>query len=138
MAAVERKEGKPARPALWERGMASLAEAVTLLALCLWAAGRSGDLLFLLLHPIWCATWEAKIGSRPVHRLLGWRLESAGRLTLARSLARGVLRLLFPFLHFGWRRVTLFDVCTGCRWAVCPPSGKFSPPLSRPKPQGYR
>ncbi len=138
MAKGKRNEAKSLRPALWERGMASLSEAMILLALSLSLAGRSGDLLFLLLYPAWCAFWEAKIRSRPIHWLLRWRLEPFGRFTIVRSLARGFLRPLFPFLHLGWRRVTLFDFCTRCRWTVCAACGKVSPPLAEPNPAGHR
>ncbi|QSR85002.1 hypothetical protein [Methylacidimicrobium sp. B4] len=118
--------------------MASLSEVMILLALSLALAGRAGDLLFLLLYPAWCAFWESKIRSRPIHWLLRWRLEPFGRFTFVRSLARGLLRPLFPFLHLGWRRVTLFDFCTRCRWAVCAGCGQASPPVAAPNPAGHR
>jgi hypothetical protein len=138
--ARQRNKGEPIdrRPSLWERGMASFSEAVTLLALSFSIAGRWGDFLFLLLYPAWCSLWEAKIRSRPLHWLLGWRLTPFGRFSFGRSMARGLLRVLFPFLHLGWRRVTLFDLCTRCRWTVCAPLKPYSPRLPRQKPVGYR
>ncbi|MDD4933651.1 MAG: hypothetical protein PHO89_09340 [Methylacidiphilaceae bacterium] len=134
----DKEEPRHRRPALWERGMASLSEAGTLLALSLWVAGRRGDFLFLLLYPAWCGLWEARIRSRPIHWLLGWRLAPFGRFSVGRSLARGLLRVLFPFLHVGWRRVTLFDLCTRCRWTVCAPLRKPSAQDAEQKPVGYR
>ncbi|WP_178087796.1 hypothetical protein [Methylacidimicrobium cyclopophantes] len=131
-------EGRVYRPALWERGMVSLSEAMVLLALSLSVARRWGDILFLLFYPIWCGLWEAKIHSRPIHWLLGWRLTPFPRMSLGRSLARGVLRVLFPFLHVGWRRITLFDLCTGCRWTSSSSSRKSSRAASMPKPPAFR
>lgn len=118
--------------------MASLSEAVALLALSFSIAGRWGDLLFLFLYPAWCALWETKIHSRPIHWLLGWRLAPVGCFTPARSLARGFLRLLFPFLHLGWGRCTLLDFCTRCRWIVRAPAGISSRLLAEPNAVGHR
>ncbi|MGD9897274.1 MAG: hypothetical protein AB7T14_09415 [Candidatus Methylacidiphilaceae bacterium] len=118
--------------------MASLTELVALLALSFAIAGRWGEILFLFLYPIWCGLWEAKIRSRPLHWLLGWRLAPFGRFTATRLLVRGLLRMLVPFLHAGWHRVTLFDRCTRCRWTVRPPRQSPFRPHSEPSPAGYR
>ncbi|WP_155996720.1 hypothetical protein [Verrucomicrobium sp. 3C] len=134
----DKEEPVHRRPALWERGMASFLEAVALLALSFSVARRWGDLLFLFLYPAWCGLWEAKIRSRPLHWLLGWHLAPFGRFSVGRSLARGFLRVLFPFLHVGWRRVTLFDLCTRCRWMVSAPIRKLPARDAEEKPVGYR